>query len=175
MEAAVTQDIMCEPHIVAKTGLSVERHQEITIERYLRIVAGTDQYIMPVLQGNSPGVYAQHVSMWGNLLGFGQWVGVGSVCKLNSDPERIEDILCAVKSVHADLKLHGFGLKITSLENQQVRSMLASSDSMAWSLAGRNEETDGNDPRDALRYCAKVEQVIGEPLFVQPQLRQWWK
>lgn len=32
--AAVAQDYMCEPFIIAKTGLSVEEHQRLTIERY---------------------------------------------------------------------------------------------------------------------------------------------
>lgn len=32
--AAVSQDWMCEPWIVAKTGLSVERHQQLTVVRY---------------------------------------------------------------------------------------------------------------------------------------------
>jgi hypothetical protein len=31
---AVAQDYMCEPFIVAKTGLSVAEHQRLTIERY---------------------------------------------------------------------------------------------------------------------------------------------
>jgi hypothetical protein len=113
--------------------------------------------------------------MWDTLLGFGQWVGVGSVCKRNANPEVIEDVLLAIRSVRPELKLHGFGLKIGALENHQVRSLLASSDSMAWSLAGRNEETDQNDPREALRYCARVQLIIDEPLFVQAQLLQWWK
>ena len=172
--AAVTQDMMCEPFIVARTGLSVERHQEITIERYLKIAGGTNQYVMPVLQGFEPPDYARHVQMWGSLLGFGQWVGVGSVCKRNTTPAAVEDVLLAIKSVRADLKLHGFGIKTTALEDDQVRSLLVSCDSMAWSLAARNEDEDGNDPRDALRYCARVQRIIGEPLFVQPQLLQWW-
>jgi hypothetical protein len=49
LAAAVTQDMMCEPFILDKTGLSVERHQEITIQRYQKIVGGTDAYIMPVI------------------------------------------------------------------------------------------------------------------------------
>src|SRR4029078_13562171 len=34
MQAAVTQDWMCEPFIVSKTGKSVHEHQKLTIDRY---------------------------------------------------------------------------------------------------------------------------------------------
>jgi hypothetical protein len=37
--AAVAQDWMCEPWIVAKTGLSVAEHQRLTIERYDALLA----------------------------------------------------------------------------------------------------------------------------------------
>jgi hypothetical protein len=53
--AAVTQDLMCEPFILHKTGLTIEDHQKIT-------VALTNVYVMPVLQGYSPESYAAHTS-----------------------------------------------------------------------------------------------------------------
>jgi hypothetical protein len=40
--AAVTQDLMCEPFILHKTGLSVEDHQKITVERYARLIELTN-------------------------------------------------------------------------------------------------------------------------------------
>lgn len=172
--AAVSQDMMCEPFILEKTGLSVERQQEITIERYQRIIQIADVYVMPVIQGFEPRDYARHVAMYGDRLTFGQWVGVGSVCKRNSDPEQIEDVLLAIKSVRPDLRLHGFGIKITALENHTVCDLLESADSMAWSYAARRESKGGADPRDALRYAAKIERIINRPMFIQPQLLQWW-
>jgi hypothetical protein len=173
LSAAVTQDMMCEPFILAKTGLSIQAHQEITVKRYLRIVAATGTYVMPVLQGFAPTDYVRHLRMYGSLLGYGQWVGVGSVCKRNSNPETISDVLTAIKSERPDLKLHGFGLKITALGNDSVLDQLDSCDSMAWSLAGR-KDSDANDPREALRYCAQVETLTGRTTFVQPQLFNWW-
>jgi hypothetical protein len=44
---------------------------------------------------------------------------------------------------------------------------LYSSDSMAWSFAGRKHGTE-HDPRIALAYAAKMEALIGQPSFVQP-------
>jgi hypothetical protein len=45
---------------------------------------------------------------------------------------------------------------------------------MAWSYAGRREETDRNDPRLALQYAAEVQMLLGEEQFIQQQLFNWW-
>lgn len=172
--AAVTQDMMCEPAILARTGLSIGWHQAITVERYTRISRATSVYVMPVLQGFAPKDYVRHVEMYGDLLGYEQWVAVGSICKRNSDPGAIEDVLLAIKSVRPDLKLHGFGIKLTALEVPLICQLLESADSMAWSYAARREDGAGHDPRDALRYAAKIERLTSRTMFVQPQLLQWW-
>jgi hypothetical protein len=181
--AAVTQDMMCEPFILEKTGLTVGKHQEITVDRYRRIINVSEAYVMPVLQGFEPRDYVYHLEMYGDLLEFGQWVGVGSVCKRNSDADAIEDVMLAIKSTRPDLKLHGFGIKTTSLQNDNVRDLLYSSDSMAWSFAGRRDNDDllpgeinpAHDPREALKFAAKIEDIIKRPMFIQPALLQWWK
>src|SRR5215207_6909834 len=54
--AAVSQDYMCEPEALNKTGLGIADHQRLTIERYDAIAAEVDRigaatYIMPTLQG----------------------------------------------------------------------------------------------------------------------------
>ena len=45
MLAAVSQDLMCAPFILGKSGLTVQAHQEVTIERYLRLTKLTDAYV----------------------------------------------------------------------------------------------------------------------------------
>ena len=172
--AAVSQDLPCEPFILAKSGLTMKDHQEITIERYNRLIYLTDVYIMPVLQGYSPSSYCEHLHQYGSLLSPGQWVGVGSVCRRNGNPKQIEDILLAIKSERPDLRLHGFGLKFGALRSSTVRSLLHSSDSMAWSYAGRKEDGSEHDPRRALAYAAKIEPLLNQPMFIQEQLFKWW-
>jgi hypothetical protein len=166
---------MCEPFILAKTGLSVTEHQKRTIGRYAELVDRCPAaYIMPVLQGYQPEEYASHVHQYGKLLHSGQWVGVGSVCKRNGTSAAIEDVLTAITDERSDLKLHGFGLKKTALESPTVRELLHSCDSAAWSYHARRNNADRHDPREALAYCAEVEMLLGEPAFVQPQLFKWW-
>jgi hypothetical protein len=173
--AAVCQDLMCERFILEKTGLSVEEHQAQTIERYLELVVlAAPVYVMPVLQGYKPQEYVSHLRQYGNLLASGAWVGVGSVCKRNGNPDAIEDVLLAIKSERGDLKLHGFGLKWSALERATIRAILESSDSMAWSDAARKEGRHQNDPREALKYCAKVQELLKQPLFIQKQLFECW-
>lgn len=156
--AAVAQDFMCEPAMLAKTGLTVATHQRLTIERYdaLRaLVSGV--YILPVLQGYRTAEYVDHLRQYGARLGPAAWVGVGSVCKRNSQPALVLEILQAVHAERPDLQLHGFGVKKTSLWDPRVRRELASADSMAWSFAARYEGRNQNDWREAVQFAAAVE------------------
>lgn len=158
MLAAVSQDWMCEPFIIAKTGLDVETHQALTVERYaeLKSYLGDEAYLMPVLQGFRSYEYVDHIRRYGVLLGNRTWVGVGSVCKRNGDPAAIIDVLMAIKRERPDLRLHGFGLKTTSLQNALIRSYLHTADSMAWSFAARKQGRGGNNYRDAVSFTETV-------------------
>jgi hypothetical protein len=155
--AAVAQDYMCEPWIIAKTGLTVEQHQVLTIERYDALLAhDTGVCILPVLQGYQPADYVQHVRMYGERLTHGQWVGVGSICKRNGDPRAIQSVLLAIKQERPDLRLHGFGLKTTALADPLIKSLLHSADSMAWSFSARKQGRNGNDWQEAKRWAALI-------------------
>lgn len=163
--AAVSQDFMCEPFILAKTGLSVTEHQRFTIERYRALLSlvGDAAYVLPVLQGYWPEEYVAHLGQYGSLLRPGQWVGVGSICKRNVDVEEIEHVLMVVKRARPDLRLHGFGVKLTALESSVVRACLHSADSMAWSYSARKQGRDGNSWREAAQFVERIEvQVVSE-------------
>jgi len=151
--AAVTQDYMCEPFILQRTGRTILEHQQMTVERYRQLIDLVDDvYIMPVLQGYETEDYLHHIDLYGGLLKPGMYVGVGSICKRNSSILSIIEILKAIKRKRPDLKLHGFGLKLTALENSTIRNLLYSADSMAWSFAARKKGRNPNDWREAKRY-----------------------
>ena len=165
--AAVAQDYMCEPAMLAKTSLSIADHQRLTIERYddlLRCETGC--YIMPVLQGYAPEDYVSHIRQYGSRLAHGAWVGVGSVCKRNGDVSAILDVLLAIKLFRPDLQLHGFGLKTIALAHGVIRALLHTADSMAWSFAARMDHSGANDWRNAAKFKAR----IGEPIYYQSHL-----
>lgn len=169
--AAVSQDYMCEPFMLSKTGLTVAEHQRLTIERYRQLVAAaTGVAILPVLQGYQPEEYVSHLRQYGDLLNPAMWVGVGSVCKRNASPCLILEVLSAIKDARPDLRLHGFGLKITALASEAVRNELYSCDSMAWSYAARREGRDNHDWREAQAYQRKVNTLVS---YVNPQRRLW--
>jgi len=164
--AAVAQDYMCEPFMLARTGLSLADHQRLTISRYdaLRHHArATGVYILPVLQGYAPREYVAHIRAYGRRLAPGAWVGVGSVCKRNGDPDAIAAVLLAIRAERPDLRLHGFGLKTTALASDLILSLLHSADSMAWSFAARKARRAGdltrsaNDWREADRFVGRIE------------------
>jgi len=149
---------MCEPWIIEKTGLNVDQHQKLTVQRYDELMACDTGgvYILPVLQGYAPEDYVRHINMYGNRLAHGSWVGVGSICKRNGDPRQIAAVLMTIKNARPDLKLHGFGLKTTALASPFIRSMLETADSMAWSFHARMNGRNGNDWREAMRWSKNI-------------------
>lgn len=159
--AAVSQDYMCEADMLKRTGLTVEEHQRLTIERYDALIAeDTGVYIMPVLQGYMAREYVHHIRQYGDRLKLGMWVGVGSVCKRNSNPMAIWKVLSAIKEERPDLLLHGFGVKKTSLQETIIRDMLHTADSMAWSFAARREGRNANDWREAKAFIEDIATAI---------------
>jgi hypothetical protein len=133
---AAPQDWMCEPFILAKTGLSVPEHQRRTIASLLdlRMRAPEIRWI-PVLQGYAPIEFGRCAEMYlraGIDLLKEPLVGVGSVCRRQntSEAERVMRVFAG-----AGLKLHGFGFSTRGLA--RCGKVLRSSDSMAWSMTAR--------------------------------------
>lgn len=172
--AAVSQDYMCERFMLERTGLTVAQHQGLTVARYDRLLACDlgGVYLLPVLQGYAPADYVAHIRMYGDRLPVGlpervhpvlgklsptgPWVGVGSVCKRNGDAAAIEDVLIAIKRERPDLRLHGFGVKITSLGSGLVQRLLYSADSMAWSFSARKQGRSAHDIGEALAFIERI-------------------
>lgn len=167
---AVAQDYMCEPFMLAKTGLTITDHQRLTIERYDALAAENLPFpIMPVLQGYEPADYVRHIEMYGARLDLdSMWVGVGSVCKRNGNPEAVLAVLWAIHAVRPDLRLHGFGVKQTSLLHPGIRSLLYSADSMAWSFAARREGRNPNSVAEAKSFAARIASVVSKAA-------EWWQ
>lgn len=156
--AAVTQDFMCEPWMLEKTGHTVREHQRLTVERFDQITECDTGGIpiLPVLQGYDPTDYANHLKAYGARLPAGAWVGVGSICKRNARPEAILGVLYAIKQERPDLRLHGFGLKKTALDDPRIVGLLHSADSLAWSYAARREGRNANDWKEAAAYTDQI-------------------
>lgn len=160
LKVAVSQDYMCEKFVLDITGLAIPDHQRLTIERYDRLIAcDLPVPLMPVLQGYAIEDYLRHVDQYGDRLKPGMWVGVGSVCKRNANVRAIEDLVSTIHDERPDLKLHGFGLKITALESGLVRECLYSADSMAWSYAARRDGRgeDANKWQEAMKFVERIE------------------
>lgn len=168
LKAAVTQDYMCERFVLAKTGLSIEEHQKLTVYRYdclLNALAGVKTgikppHILPVLQGYREEEYVRCLRLYGERLKEGMWVGVGSICRRNSDTPYIIMILEAILRERPDLKLHGFGMKITALSHPRVLRLLWSADSMAWSKGSRIAGENSNSLDAAERFYNRIQEKV---------------
>ena len=162
LQWAAAQDWMCEPFILARTGLDVTEHQALTVDNFRALRRQwdilTDRHaagligpfgrdallcpFRPVLQGWQLDDYFRCADMYErsgvHLAGY-PLVGLGSVCRRQAT----SDIALIVERLHTelDLPLHGFGIKSLGLE--RYGAFLSSSDSHAWSTAARRRE----------RYC----------------------
>jgi hypothetical protein len=163
--AAVTQDYMCEPGMLKRTGFPLKFHQRLTTDRYDSLLQHDlgGCYLMPVLQGWMPDDYKRHLEMYGDRLKTGAWVGAGSVCK-RTTAESISKVLLAIKSMRPDLRLHGFGATLNAFESPLVTSLLETADSMAWSFAGRmsKEKNGANNKANAHKFVAKIENIFAQ-------------
>ena len=160
--------------------VGVADHQRLTVDRYVAIkgeleAIDCDTPLMAVLQGFAPAEYVDCIRLYeaAGALEHGAFVGVGSVCKRNGDPAAVLEVLRTIKAVRPDLRIHGFGLKKTALEDPAIRALLETSDSMAWSDAARKNrnkvrkaggdwkaEPSQNDWREAKRYSDAIDEVL---------------
>lgn len=137
LDWAAPMDWMCEPFMLAKTGLTVADHQARTVDNFLTVQDlwdGIECPFMPVLQGWTLADYHRCVDLYSaagvDLMDY-PVVGIGSVCRRQATDE----IGRIVRSL-SHLALHGFGVKLTGL--QRYSNYLNSADSMAWSFRGRH-------------------------------------
>lgn len=158
---AATQDYMCEPHILEKTGKTVREHIRMTVQRYFNILkkmrkAGCSTMLLPVLQGMDVQDYAECLdlyedgwrkleNMYGFLYRFGgeeftrpDRIGFGSMCKRNGNPGPVESILDQLGDRLRKFKIHLFGFKTTGLNIKwEIASRIESADSFAYSMRDR--------------------------------------
>ncbi|ACU77817.1 conserved hypothetical protein [Catenulispora acidiphila DSM 44928] len=172
LQWAAQMDWMCEPVVIGGgqvgrsrfvgTGLSVEAHQQLTVDNYLRLRdIAPDLPIVPVIQGWQRDDYLRCVDLFarsGVDLEHEPVVGLGSVCRRQGTGE----IRAIVESVAAlRIRLHGFGVKTAGLGIYGRH--LASADSLAWSYQGRyrpgcrvGHRTEANCARWAAEWRQKI-------------------
>lgn len=133
---AAPMDWMCEPWMVAKTGLTVIEHQRRTVENYISLGVQAPQLpFIPVLQGYSRADYDRCIELYRDA-GVDLWqepiVGLGTMCRRQGERE-IDYIVSGLAL--AGLRLHGFGIKTRGLRHYGWA--LTSADSLAWSARAR--------------------------------------
>lgn len=169
LDWAAPQDWMCEPTVLAKTGLTVEEHQKRTVQNFLELRAlAPDLPIIPVLQGWGIADYWRCIEMYedeGVDLAAEPIVGVGTVCRRQNT---LTGSLIMTTLASSRLSLHGFGFKTHGLE--ACAGSLISADSLAWSydarrsppLEGHDHGHCGNCLDYALRWRRNLAQTLAE-------------
>ena len=136
LDFAAPQDWMCEPVMLARTGLPVAEHQHRTVANYLalRQLAPACRSSRWCRAGGWPTTWPAWTctprpgSTWPRCPGSGS-----GQCAAASPPPRSPS--SSPPWPARGLRLHGFGIKTSGLG--QYGHLLASADSMAWSYAAR--------------------------------------
>lgn len=147
LEWAAGMDWMCEDAMIARTGLSLEEHQRRTVANFVLLEqlwfedddadVHPEAPFMPTVQGQDVASYLRCWDMFGEAgvdLSRYPSVGVGSVCRRQHTGE-IREVLEALRDRDPGVPLHGYGVKTQGL--RIYGDLLASSDSLGWSLNAR--------------------------------------
>ena len=136
MEFAVCQDYMCEPQILAKTGLTVAEHQRRTLNNYRELMQLAPEVPWaPVLQGFTIGEYWEHAMAYqkaGVELAKAPVVGCGTLCR-RQNTTRANALLATLQA--DGIRTHAFGYKVRGL--MMAHEHVQSADSLAWSYNAR--------------------------------------
>lgn len=141
---AAPLDLMCEPDMLSKTGLSVAEHQRRTVDNFVELQElwdgkTYDNPYMPVIQGWLPDDYLRCVDMYeARGIDLTQYpiVGVGSVCRRQASSQ-IDTVISAILRRDPDMPLHAFGVKAGGLKIYGRKILTC--DSLAWSYQARRE------------------------------------
>lgn len=151
------QDWMCEPFMLEKTGMTVQDHQRRTIDNFLELCDLCPEFPpIPVLQGWTYEDYLRHRDQYvtrGIVLDALPLVGLGSVCR-RQHTRAADEIIRAF----SDLRIHAFGFKLSGIRQSGIRqsgTMLASADSMAWSLDARRAPPLPGCPHKSCANCMR--------------------
>ena len=171
---AATQDWMCEPAVIVRTGLTVAEHQRRTIDNVKELLDRAPELPWaPVIQGWTWGDYMRHADAYqaaGIDLSRFPAVGVGSVCR-RQGTTRAGTVLACLRDTRA--RLHGFGFKVRGLPPNDDH--LTSADSLAWSFAARRKPAlpecadDHRSCQNCIRYALRwwhrvMTEVLGRTL-----------
>lgn len=130
---AAPQDWMCEPPMMKRTGLTVHRHCELTVQNYLELKSLDCQVrIIPTVQGWTQRDYDYSLKLYdqyGVDLTAEENVGLGSVCRRQGTDE----ILDIVQSMwdYGLRNIHAYGAK--TLGFRKYAHLLHTADSLSWS------------------------------------------
>jgi hypothetical protein len=170
IDAVAPMDWMCEPPIIANTGLTVTEHLKRSVGSFLELRwLAPDLKIFPVLQGDAslnPDDHLRCADMYeraGVDLTAEPLVGVGSICRLQRT-DQIIDLFAALYRRYGDsVRWHGFGVKTTGLG--ACAPGIPSADSLGWGFRGMHVKpcrhglglaSESNCPHFAAEWRANV-------------------
>jgi hypothetical protein len=155
IDRVVLRDWACEPDLIEGQERSVTDHQQWSLADHIAMVKGIDDRgldvePMAVVQGYTKEQYLSHLDSLAEHGLIFDSVGIGSVCA-RDDVAEIAGVVDAVATALPDrCAIHGFGMKVTALANEQIRAELESVDTAAWDYRLHTDAT--TEAHDGPRY-----------------------
>ncbi len=142
------RDYPCEEDLLKKHNRTVGEHQNMTIEKHIELLNLYESWgktieskPVAVLQGQTVMDYLNHYDLLKEHGVLTDYLAIGSLCGRKKNNE-IAEIIKNVRSVvPSRIKIHGFGIKKSSLKISSVLKNLDSADSNAWDPGGSSIPT----------------------------------
>lgn len=165
------RDYPCEPQLLKKHNLTIKENIQRTVDNHLTLLDLLPKYqiiseAIPVIQGWVKEDYLDCIDAFNDQGLISNYMAIGSVCRRTAT-NNIREIVVSVRdNIPSWVRLHGFGLKLTSLKDLAIWKALYSVDSGAWDYVARwkkfrGEETSIPDAsiNAAVDYITKIKRL----------------
>jgi len=128
-----TMDIPCEPDVTKKNKRTIKGNIDETIENTIKILdLKPESTLVPVIQGWNVEDYLYCIDEMKKQGLMKPYVAVGTLCRRGNVSKILEILRVIRKNIPFYVRLHGFGVKISSLKKPEIYNLLYSCDSAAW-------------------------------------------
>ena len=177
-DVAWTMDYPCEPSVQKRGDYNPKKAQEMTIDNQIRLL-DLNANTQMVVQGWEIPDYLANLDKIKEQGLLTEHLGIGSVCRRGQTTQIARIIRAIHNNVPSWVKLHGFGVKVSALENTDAKFELYSADSMSWAIEAFGKyENNGKGAKgkrivDKLPvlhlYIQKIEGLLNpvEPLYAE--------
>ena len=159
-----TMDYPCEEIVLEATGGSIEDHINWTIDNSLELC--DNEGFAFVVQGRDIADYLDCLDLAKEHGLITDLIGVGTLCRRVSVQVILKILREIKRNIPTYIKIHGFGLKTTILNQLEIYKLIDSLDTRAWHYRlhgqGHIHESKEQREKDILKYRNKLNKIMNK-------------